>query len=122
VLGIDDTIERRRGKRIAAKGIYRDPVRSSKNHFVKASGLPLRSRRCGCDAFGTGSTALPLMAQPDAFGPRSLDGADLGVAVPDRAGPFGALLPRARQAAQEASMMGRWTSSCVHHLPSSLKV
>jgi len=39
VLGIDDTIERRRGKRIAAKGIYRDPVRSSKGHFVKASGL-----------------------------------------------------------------------------------
>jgi hypothetical protein len=39
VLGIDDTIERRRGKRISAKGIYRDPVRSSKCHFVKASGL-----------------------------------------------------------------------------------
>jgi DDE superfamily endonuclease len=39
VLGIDDTIERRRGKRIAAKGIYRDPTRSSKRHFVKASGL-----------------------------------------------------------------------------------
>jgi DDE superfamily endonuclease len=39
LLGIDDTIERRRGKRIAAKGIYRDPVRSSKDHFVKASGL-----------------------------------------------------------------------------------
>jgi len=39
VLGIDDTIERRRGKRIAAKGIYRDPVRSSHGHFVKASGL-----------------------------------------------------------------------------------
>ena len=39
VLGIDDTIERRRGKRITAKGIYRDPVRSSKSHFVKASGL-----------------------------------------------------------------------------------
>ncbi len=32
-------IERRRGKRIAAKGIYRDPVRSSHGHFVKASGL-----------------------------------------------------------------------------------
>src|SRR3954467_14730909 len=29
VLGVDDTIERRRGKRIQAKGIYRDPVRSS---------------------------------------------------------------------------------------------
>ena len=39
VLGIDDTIERRRGRRIAAKGIYRDPVRSSHGHFVKASGL-----------------------------------------------------------------------------------
>jgi hypothetical protein len=39
VLGIDDTVERRRGKRIGAKGIYRDPVRSSKGHFVKASGL-----------------------------------------------------------------------------------
>jgi len=39
VFGIDDTIERRRGKRIRAKGIYRDPVRSSHSHFVKASGL-----------------------------------------------------------------------------------
>jgi hypothetical protein len=39
VLGIDDTIERRWGKRIEAKGIYRDPVRSSHSHFVKASGL-----------------------------------------------------------------------------------
>jgi DDE superfamily endonuclease len=38
VLGMDDTIERRRGKRISAKGIYRDPVRSSHSHFVKASG------------------------------------------------------------------------------------
>src|ERR671938_643889 len=39
LLGIDETIERRRGKCIAAKGIYRDPVRSSHEHFVKASGL-----------------------------------------------------------------------------------
>jgi hypothetical protein len=39
VLGLDDTIERRRGERIRAKGIYRDPVRSSHSHFVKASGL-----------------------------------------------------------------------------------
>lgn len=39
VLGLDDTLERRRGEKIAAKGIYRDPVRSSKGHFVKASGL-----------------------------------------------------------------------------------
>jgi hypothetical protein len=39
VMGIDDTIERRRGAKIKAKGIYRDPVRSSQSHFVKASGL-----------------------------------------------------------------------------------
>jgi ribosomal protein L34 len=39
VPGLDDTIARRRGKRVAAKGIHRDPVRSSHGHFVKASGL-----------------------------------------------------------------------------------
>ncbi len=39
VIGGDETIERRRGARIKAKGIYRDPVRSSHSHFVKASGL-----------------------------------------------------------------------------------
>ena len=39
VIGMDETIERRRGQQIRAKGIYRDPVRSSKSHFVKASGL-----------------------------------------------------------------------------------
>lgn len=39
VIGIDDTIERRWGRKIKARGIYRDPVRSSHGHFVKASGL-----------------------------------------------------------------------------------
>jgi len=39
VFGLDDTIERRWGQKIAARGIYRDPVRSSESHFVKASGL-----------------------------------------------------------------------------------
>ena len=39
VIGIDDTIERRWGRKISARGIYRDPVRSSKGHFVKCSGL-----------------------------------------------------------------------------------
>ena len=39
VIGLDDTIERRWGPKINARGIYRDPVRSSKGHFVKASGL-----------------------------------------------------------------------------------
>jgi hypothetical protein len=39
VLALDDTIERRWGRRIKARGIYRDPVRSSDAHFVKTSGL-----------------------------------------------------------------------------------
>jgi DDE superfamily endonuclease len=39
LVGVDETVERRRGAKIAAKGIYRDPVRSSRGHFVKASGL-----------------------------------------------------------------------------------
>src|SRR5215207_5017018 len=39
VVGIDETLERRQGKKITAKGIYRDPVRSSHGHFVKASAL-----------------------------------------------------------------------------------
>jgi len=44
VMGLDDTIERRRGAKIKAKGIYRDPVRSSHGHFVKASAPPCASR------------------------------------------------------------------------------
>ena len=39
VCGLDETIERHSGKRIAAKGVYRDAVRSSHSHFVKAMGL-----------------------------------------------------------------------------------
>jgi hypothetical protein len=39
VVGIDETLERRNGKKIAAKGIYRDPVRSPHENFVKSSGL-----------------------------------------------------------------------------------
>jgi hypothetical protein len=45
VIGIDDTIERRWGAKISARGIYRDPVRSSKGHFVKTSGLRWLSAR-----------------------------------------------------------------------------
>ena len=48
ICALDPTIERRRGAKtpalasgasVKAKGIYRDPVRSSHSHFVKASGL-----------------------------------------------------------------------------------
>ena len=39
VVGVDETLERRQGKMIAPKGIYRDPVRSSHSHVVKTSAL-----------------------------------------------------------------------------------
>jgi DDE superfamily endonuclease len=39
VIGVDDTIERHWEHKISARGIYRDPVRSSHGHFVKTSGL-----------------------------------------------------------------------------------
>jgi hypothetical protein len=39
IMALDDTIERRRGAKIAARGIYRDPVQSSHSNFVKVSGL-----------------------------------------------------------------------------------
>jgi DDE superfamily endonuclease len=62
LFGLDDTIERRRGDHITAKGIYRDPVRSSHAHMVKASGL----RWLGCMllipiAWANRVWALPFM-------------------------------------------------------------
>ena len=40
VVGIDETLQCRYGKKkIAAKGVYRDPVRSTHEHFVKSRGL-----------------------------------------------------------------------------------
>jgi hypothetical protein len=39
VVGIDETLERRWGKKISARGVYRDPVRSTHQTFVKSSGL-----------------------------------------------------------------------------------
>jgi hypothetical protein len=39
LVGLDDTIERRWGQQIQARGIDRDPVRSSRSHVVKTSGL-----------------------------------------------------------------------------------
>jgi hypothetical protein len=38
VIGIDETIERRRGAKMATKGIDRDPLRSSQAHVVNANG------------------------------------------------------------------------------------
>ena len=62
VLGLDDTIERRRGDHIRAKGIYRDPVRSSRHPVVKASGLRwlslMRLTPMGCGRIGCGRYPL----------------------------------------------------------------
>jgi hypothetical protein len=76
IMALDDTIARCRGKRIAAKGIYRDPVRSSDSHSVKASGLRWMS--------------LMLLA------PVPQGRTDLGLAVPHRPRPFRARLLGAR--------------------------
>jgi DDE superfamily endonuclease len=39
VFGADDTVERRSGRQLKAKGCYRDAVRSSRKHVVKCFGL-----------------------------------------------------------------------------------
>lgn len=62
LMGGDETIERRTGKRIRAKGIYRDPVRSSHSHFVKASGLRWVSvMLLACVPFAQRVWALPFL-------------------------------------------------------------
>ena len=61
VVGMEETLERRQGTKIAQKGIYRDAARSSQSFFVKSSGI--RS------------------SQSDAAGSCSLGGTGLGVAV-----------------------------------------
>jgi hypothetical protein len=62
VLGLDDTIERRWGARIRARGIYRDPVRSSDSHFVKTSGLRWLSLMLLADVPWAGRVwALPFL-------------------------------------------------------------
>ena len=39
ILGADDTVERRSGRKITAKGCYRDAVRSTKKHVMRGFGL-----------------------------------------------------------------------------------
>jgi DDE superfamily endonuclease len=87
VLGVDETLERRQGKRITAKGIYRDPVRSSHEHFVKNQ----RSQMGVRDSLGRGPVGL----------------SGLGVAILERSSPLRALRQGAvQEAAQEAYRVG----------------
>jgi hypothetical protein len=39
ILGVDETLERRKGERIKQKGVFRDAVRSSKKYLVHSFGL-----------------------------------------------------------------------------------
>ena len=71
ILGHDETIERRRGRKIAARGVYRDPVRSSKEFFVKTNGL--------------------RWMRADAADPHPLGATSLGLALFDRVGSLGTL-------------------------------
>ena len=77
ICALDPTIERRRGTNIKAKGIYRDPVRSSHSHFVKASGLrwisltpapPPGACAAGTHPVGRACVGLALSDLPGAIG------------------------------------------------------
>src|SRR4051794_23342682 len=86
IMALDDTIERRRGKRITAKGIYRDPVRSSDAQLRQGE-------RAALD-------------EPDAARSHPMGGAHRGPAVPPRSRPLRARLPREGPTAQAAARCG----------------
>jgi hypothetical protein len=87
VLGIDETIERRRGAKIAAAGIYRDPVRSSHSHFVKVNGLLLSCASCCWCRF-------------------AFRWSRLGPAILECPGPLGTICSAARRPAQTRHTVG----------------
>ena len=62
VVGIDETIERRWGPQIKARGIYRDAVRSTHKQVVKCSGLRWVSVMVLCPVSWAGRVwALPFL-------------------------------------------------------------
>ncbi len=91
VLGVDETLERRWGKKIAAKGVYRDPVRSTPEHFVKSSGL-----RWVC--------VMLLVEEIPWASP--LGFSCMGLALLERPSRFRALCRRAGQTTQEDNRVG----------------
>src|SRR5262249_42183222 len=74
VLAADDTLERRNGRRIRAKGCYRDPVRSSKKHPIRCFGLKWVVLAVLVPVpWGTRVWALPILTAlhwPEGKGPR----------------------------------------------------
>jgi hypothetical protein len=62
VIFVDETLERRKGSKIKAKGYYRDAVRSSKNTLVKTTGLKWLSMAVSWRfPFSSRYFALPFM-------------------------------------------------------------
>ncbi|GHO63003.1 hypothetical protein KSC_018950 [Ktedonobacter sp. SOSP1-52] len=100
ILGIDETIERRRGRKIAARGVSRDPVRSSKEFFVRNKWV-----------------ALDLDTAAHA---NSLGTAGLGLALFDRAGSIGALSRRTQHATQNHYGLGLADDPASHSLAGCL--
>ena len=65
ILGVDETLERRYGKKICARGVYRDPVRSTHDTFVNGGGL-----RWVCAMLSVGvPLASRVWAMPPPLGP-----------------------------------------------------
>jgi hypothetical protein len=93
VIGIDDTIERRWGHKISARGIYRDPVRSSKGHFVKA--CPRES-----------GDQWPALVIRTTAGPHSMGWTHHGPALSHHACAVQALLCRRTARAQDLAGLG----------------
>ena len=86
VFGIDETLERRRGAKIKARAVYRDPVRSSRQQLVKASGLRWISLMwLGHVPWARRHWVLPVLTV---------------------LAPIDAVLPTARTPAQEAHRLG----------------
>jgi len=96
VVGVDETLERRTGAKIAAKGVSRDAVRSSHSHFVKATGLRWVSvMLLPPDPVGTARLGPPLPDRPRALRARHSRAGQttqsrdrLGMATPARRAPL----------------------------------
>ena len=102
IIGLDDTLERRRGRKLTARAIYYDAARSSKACFQKRERLTLDVRGLA----GAGALGDP----------------GLGVTVPDGPVPLGTLRPvRATGSAAQAalsSVPGGFWAKCAGGCPS----
>ena len=108
IFDIDETLERRRGRRISALGIYRDAVRSSRHQLVKASGLrwislmwlgnvPWAGRHWALPVL---TVLAPLVALPPATGTPAQEDHRLGSADDHAAAPLAAPSPHCADGGQ----------------------